>query len=129
MSLLSTPAQFLANCPSLCEDYSGIVNADILLLISDADLIVRFDVSPYYEKKYIEPDVFAFNLLSQYKTAQIGMERYYATTRNIDSKDIAEWKLKYDQTLKCMKFGFPILNKEGEEIPLSFKNICYKKQE
>jgi len=127
--MLSTVEQFKNNCPALSMANSGITEDDILTIINMADSVVNIDLANYYATIYIKSNVKYFNLLSQYKSAEVGLKKMYGfSTRNPDTEDIKWWNELYDSLLRKLIHGMVIYDAEGNKIP-GTNNIAISEQE
>jgi len=116
--MLSTVDQFKDNCPALTLRTSNITDSDIITIINVSDDIVILDLANIYDVSVITADVKVFNLLSQYKSAEMGLAKYYGMSTR-DSKNMSDvdwWRQVYNKVLHRLIKGLVIYDKDGNAI-------------
>ena len=116
--MLSTIDQFKNNCPALNLRTSNISDSDIETIINQADNMVYLDLSNMYNINLIVSNITPFNLLSQYKSAEIGLSKFYgmSTRDSKDLSDVAYWRNMYNKLLQKIIKGLYIANSNGHKI-------------
>ena len=127
--MLSSIAQFKTNCPALADtSQSSITDIEITQVIENADIIVIIDLGNLYSKTVIVGSTGAFNLLSQFKSAQKGIEKFYGYSSRETTMDALYYENEYNALLSKLVKGSTIYDKDGNAVSRISSNISYKKQ-
>lgn len=127
--MLSTVEQFRVNCPALAgTEQSDITDDQIINIIELADLHVKIDIGNIYAQSVIVASTKAFNLLSQYKSAELGLSEFYGYGSRNTPDDVQSWSDKYDSLVSKIIKSTTIYDQYGNRVPRTSKT-GYSKQE